>query len=243
MLKWSDVDYKRFGLKTAKLSVDNQNLDIRSVLSTFKKNNGQLFIIRCDTTLFKTLYQLQYEEGFFLTDSMLNFSISIHTNATSSVSKKKEYEIVSADKDYSDLLSKIATKAFAGYLGHYHNNPRLNNKRCDEVYVDWSKNLVLRDDMADAVLVCRYNDSIVGFASLKLKNEVAVAGLLCVDPAFEGEGIATTLHQKRFEWCKEKGIRNFQINTSINNQKYINLLINIGYKFRSASYILHLNNF
>lgn len=240
MLHWSDLDYKRFNLKTGKLSVV-KDLKIHPLLSNFKKEGGQFLIAKCDTSLNQSLNKL-FEEGFFVTDTILKYSINVDL-ASHDYSSFSSVEVQCADKSVSDKLGEIARKAFKDYQSHYHNNPRLDDKLCDEVYVDWANNLVLREDMADVVFTCLYNGNIAGFASLKVQNDVAVAGLLCVDPKFEGEGIARNLHQKRFEWCKEKGVKNFQINTSINNQKYINLLINMGYTFHSATYVLHFNNF
>ncbi|NBC05216.1 MAG: GNAT family N-acetyltransferase [Bacteroidetes bacterium] len=240
MLHWSELDNERFNLKTAKIYVD-EDIDIDTLLTDFRKEQGQLLIAKCDTSYKQSLNKL-FDEGFFVTDTILKFSMDVDSSLDDNYDDSS-IEVQVADKSISHKLGEITKEAFQDYKSHYHNNPCLDSSRCDEVYEDWAKNLVIKDGMADVVYACRYNGNIAGFASLKVQKEVAVAGLLCVDPEFEGEGVAKILHQKRFEWCRDHEIRKFQINTSINNQNYINLLINMGYRFHSAVYVLHLNNF
>lgn len=240
MLHWSELDYERFNLKTAKIYV-TEDLDLHTLITDFRKEGGQLLIAKCDTSYHQSLNQL-FNEGFFVTDTILKYSMEVDS-AQHDQYDSSSIDVQVADKSISHKLGEITKEAFQDYQSHYHNNPCLDSSLCDEVYEDWAKNLVIRDGMADAVFAGRYNGNIAGFASLKVQKEVAVAGLLCVDPEFEGEGVAKFLHQKRFEWCRDHEIRKFQINTSINNQKYINLLISMGYRFHSSVYVLHLNNF
>lgn len=240
MLHWSNLDNERFNLKTAKLSID-KSYYLQEILENFRKKGGELLIAQCDTSYSKRLFNL-FEAGFILTDTTLTYSMDVESaygqgRGTTSI------DIYVADEAINDTLGEIASRAFHNYQSHYHNNPRLDRERCDEVYVDWAKNLVLRDDMADIVFACSYDGHIAGFSSLQIENEVGIAGLLCVDPNFKGKGIAKGLHQERLKWCREKNIKEFRVETSINNETYIRLLTNLGYRFHSAKYILHLNNF
>lgn len=238
MFKWSDIDSRRFKLNTAKLIIEDQLADISPMVKIFHEKNGQLFIIRCNTFLTETIHQIQ-NAGFFLTDTMLTFSLSIQ-----SVSLKKKYadkfEIVVARKGDSEMLGEIAKKAFFGYKGHYHQNPFLDDKLCDEIYVDWAKNLVTNKAMSDVVFIAKTGDKPIGFASLKVENRQAKAGLLGVIPEYRGMGISRVLHQERFLWCSKNSINLIRVESSISNKNYMNLLVKLGFNFHSSKYIFHL---
>jgi GNAT superfamily N-acetyltransferase len=243
MFVWSPLDEKRFGLKTAKLSINSSCNNISEQLTIFKREQGRLFIVRCDTGLSDTIFKLQ-TVGFFTTDTMLTFSISPDFLVKQDFKTNSSFEVVQAQEKDSDILASISRKAFAGYCGHYHNNPGLDKNHCDEVYVDWARNLVLNKSMADVVYMCRLKEFYTGFASLKVNAEgMAKAGLLGVVPSQKGKGISRLLHQKRFQWCIDNGIKEIQVETSINNKVYLNLLIGLGFKYVSAVQIFHLNNF
>jgi len=242
MISWSVLDEMRFGLKTAKLTIDSTDIDVFGEVENFKNGNGKLLIARCDSRLTGTLAQLQ-SLGFFLADSMLTFTIDPE-------SIKHDYqnnpgtEVFLASKNDSECLAEIARKAFAGYRGHYHNNPSLDDNICDEAYIDWARNLVLGEKMADAVFLCRTGGKLVGFASLKVnEGGGAKAGLLGVLPEFRGKGVGKILHQARFQWCLNKDIREIHVETSLNNPIYINVLLRLGFEFFKGTQIMHLNCF
>lgn len=241
MIYWSEIDEKRFGLKTAKLSVCSAFPGLQSELNVFKANKGQLFIVRCDASLNETIFQLQ-QAGFFLVDTMLTFSLS-REGLIAIDTPKEGVEVFVANSSHKTILNEIAAEAFSNYRGHYHNNPALSKTCCDEVYIDWAGNLVTRPNMADAVFISKVNGKYAGFASLKASGKRAKAGLLGIIPEFQGEGLSRVLHHQRFQWCIENGVKEILVETSLNNTKYINILFSMGYSFISGTQIFHLNNF
>ncbi len=238
MLKWSEIDYKRFHLKTAKLTIDDQHIDIAPIIEIFQKENGRLFIIRCNSGLNDVIHQL-HKTGFFLTDTMLTYSINVKD---SNLSKKytDKFQIVNALADDSEILGEMAQSSFAGYRSHYHKNPFLDNQLCDQVYIDWARNLVIKEGMSDVVFIAKSGNKSVGFASLKVENGEAKAGLLGVIPEYRGLGISHILHQERFQWCKSNSINKIAVETSLSNINYITILSDLGFKLHSSKHVFHL---
>ena len=236
-LLWSALDQERFGLKTAKIIITNPGISITKLLNEFRNEKGELLIARCDSKLTNTIIELQ-KEGFFLTDTMLTFSIKDFSKP--SEKNNNNIEIAPANDNEGDILAEIGEKSFKNYRGHYHNNPYLDNDKCSEVYIDWAGKLCTVKAMADAVFIARVNGKPAGFASLKvIDNGIARAGLLGVVPEFEGMGISKLLHHHRFSWCKANQIAELQVETSLNNTKYVNNLIKMGFRFNYSTQILH----
>ena len=240
MYSWSKLDEKRFGLKTAKLSINSEDLDIPALVKSFKKQGGQLFIVRCNSILNKGIFELQ-KQGFFLTDTMLTFSIN-PSHFKEKKKKVKGLDICLAKSEDSEALAVLSQKAFKAYKGHYHNNPSLDDQKCSEVYSDWASQLPLKKEMADAVFIAKIDGAFAGFASLKIAdNKTAKAGLLGVDPEYRGKGISQHLHLWRFNWCQQNSLEEILVETSLNNKAYINILAKTGFKFISSIQIFHLN--
>ena len=240
MFSWSSLDEKRFGLKTAKLSIINDDVDVTQLVEEFKSKNGQLFIIRCRSSLTNKIYQLQ-NIGFFITDTILTFSTS-----SCAIAKNKSgsnIEVSLATSKDGPFLEQIAKKAFKDYRGHYHNNPLLDDNKCAEVYIDWAQRLCKEKEIADAVFIARINKNPAGFASCKIiEKNTAKAGLLGVDPLFRRSGISCLLHYSRWKWCVENSVNEFYVETSLNNVNYINNLNKIGFHLCFSTQIFHLIN-
>ncbi len=47
----------------------------------------------------------------------------------------------------------MAAAAFAGYVGHYHNDARLDRAAADATYPDWARRSVTEAGVADRVWV------------------------------------------------------------------------------------------
>jgi len=241
MYFWSILDKKRFGLKTARLNLNEEVVDVNNIIQSFITKKGQLFIVKCNSLNNEMIFQLQ-KKGFFLTDTMLTFS-------RSSIIKSEDVSDLCAEIAYarpsdSSLLADLAQRSFANYRGHYHHNPLLDNKLCDEVYTDWARRLCIDKSLADEVFLAMQNGKYVGFASLKVDEKgIAKGGLLGVIPEYRGKGISRFLHIHRLLWCSNKNVKEIQVEISLNNKMYINLLIQMGFKLEYSNQVFHLNNF
>ncbi|MDG5800645.1 GNAT family N-acetyltransferase [Marinilabiliaceae bacterium ANBcel2] len=242
MFQWSKIDEDRFGYKTAKWSITEKTSKTNEIINQFKLENGELLIVRVNAKLHSTLFQLQ-ENGLFITDTMITLNLPV-SKLNLKENNNSNIDITNATSGNQKIIKEITRMAFKEYKGHYNNNPLLDTNKCNEVYIDWSGKLVENKTMADEVFIAKINNNIIGYASVKVDDKrIAKTGLLAVLPQYQNQGVSKALNQHRLQWCKNEGINEIQVETSLNNVKYINILTGIGFKAKSSIHVLHLNNF
>jgi GNAT superfamily N-acetyltransferase len=117
-----------------------------------------------------------------------------------------------------DAVAAIARDSFAGYLGHYHADPRIDRSKADEVYVSWAYRSCVSREVAQEVLIADDGASPLGFATLRRNSPEEGEGVLFgVAPAAQGRGIYRSFMIRGMEWCAAQGASRMVVSTQITN--------------------------
>ena len=210
----SDIDTGRFGIQTARaaqVTVDT----LQSVLDFCYAHNVKLLIARCDANDLKTVQAME-SNGFFLTDTLLYYQCDILT--TPEPHTHPHIHIAPVRPGEEDLVKKLAVESFHGYVGHYHADPRLEKRKCDEAYASWAYSSCIRKDIADEVLVAEQDGSLKGFVVLKLYTpEEGQLVLNAVHPEAQSSGVYFALVSAAMLWCFQQGAKRITTSTHLPN--------------------------
>ncbi len=231
----SVLDENRFKVKTAKAQqVSIDNLD--RVLELSRENGVEFLIARCHTDDLRVAQKME-EQGFLLMDTLVCY--------TRDLEKPLPLETPSANirpfqmKEIEEILL-IGKKAFKGYCGHYHADPRLEPEKCDEVYVSWIKRSCLSKEVADEVLIAEDSEQILGFATIKINDESEIQGALyAVTPEAQGKGLCRSFMVASMLWGRLKGLKRLLYRTQITNIAAQKVLGRLGAELSYSAYTFH----
>lgn len=232
----SDIDESRFGIRTAKsvkVTVDN----LPKIMDFCRNNNVKMLIARSPTNDFSTIHAME-RKGFLLMDTVVYYSRDLtNTPIPSDTGKATIRQVRSGEED---KVKVVAVESFRGYFGHYHVDERLDNSKCDEVYISWAVNSCVSRDFADDVLVLELSGRISGFISLRLNTlEEGEVRLFCVDPSAQNRGFSQSLLIGAMKWCVLQGAKRLVISTQIINVSSQNAFTQMGFALRDSYYTFH----
>lgn len=231
----SDIDEVRFGIRIAKsftVTVDN----LPKIIDFCRDNNVKMLIARCPANAFPTIHTME-REGFLLMDTLVYYSRDLTTTPIPSHTGKVTIRQIRSGEE--DEVKVVAAESFRGYLGHYHADERLDNSKCDEVYISWAVNSCVSRDFADEVLVA-VGHRILGFISLRLNTpEESEVGLVCVDSSAQRGGFSRSLLTGAMRWCVLRGTKRLVISTQIINVSSQKAFTQMGFALRDSYYTFH----
>ncbi len=232
----SDIDKNRFGIRTAK--TNNVTVDrLPKIMNFCRNNNVKLLIARCAANDFPAIHAMERKD-FRLMDTLVYYSRDLTNIPIPSYSGNGKIRQVQSGEE--DQIKVVAAESFRGYFGHYHADERLDNSKCDEVYISWAINCCTSRDFADDVLVLELRDRISGFISLKLNNsEESEVDLLCVDSSVQKRGFSHLLLRSAMKWSVLQGAKKLVISTQIINISSQKAFTQMGFVIRDSYYTLH----
>jgi GNAT superfamily N-acetyltransferase len=232
----SDIDEERFGIRIAKsdkVTVDN----LPKIVDFCRDNKVKMLIARCPANDFPAVHAIE-REGFRLMDTLVYYSMDLTNTLIPSDTGRVTIRQVRSDE--VDQVRAVAAKAFRGYFGHYHADERLDNSKCDEVYISWAVNTCTSRDFADEVLVAELKGTILGFATIRMNNSDESEGILSwVDPSTHKMGIYRSLVIHRMEWSLSKGARRMFVSTQIINIAVQKVWVRLGFEPNGGYYTFH----
>jgi RimJ/RimL family protein N-acetyltransferase len=231
----SDVDKKRFGVQTARVvGVTIENLP--SVLEFCRKKKVRLLIARSSLTDLEVAQAME-EKGFLLMDTLVYYSYDLTRQPVPNDNGVANVRPIRAGEE--EAMRLVAVESFRGYLGHYHSDPRLDNAKCDEAYVDWAQNVFSSRD-SENFLIGEIDGAIIGFGVLRINNpdegEMFLGG---IHPDFQGQGIYHSFLCKAMEWCLKKNARKMIISTQLKNIAVQKVLAKLGFEVAKGYYTFH----
>lgn len=231
----SDLDFHRFGIKTAKApKISSENIDIILDFCTEKK--VELLIARCDSNELKVVQKME-KNNFFLTDTLVFYEKKLNEPLQTS---KTNVSIRPFHLNDIDDILDISKKAFSAYQGHYHADPHLARKKCDEVYVSWAERSCQNREVADEILIAEENSKILGFATLQTIDKNEGQGVLyAVSPEAQGKGIYRAFMIASFEWGAKRGFKKMIYSTQITNIAVQKVWVRLGAEPRRSEYTFH----
>lgn len=174
--------------------------------------------------------------GFRLVDTAITFRSDPPDNSPTSTAGGYALSIeLAKDSDLSSVES-IASSAFS--FSRFHFDPEFPNIVADEIKRQWARNLVL-GKRGDGCLVARSSGRIVGFLGFN-SNALGdhVIDLVAVEQSSRASGVGSAL----VAFVQNLARRNrcaVVVGTQIANRASVRLYERLGFRFDSASYVLH----
>lgn len=232
----SDIDEERFGIRTAKsfkITVDN----LPKIIDFCHDNNVKILVGRCPTNDFSAVHAMERDD-FLLMDTLVCYLRDL-TNIQMPLDIGKATIRQFRSGEVNEVRA-VAADAFRGYFGHYHADERLNDSKCDEVYISWAVNSCVSRDFADEVLVAELDGRVVGFATLRINSSDESEGVLfCVDSSAQGMGIYRSFMIRGLEWSVSKGTRSMVVKTQLINIVVQKVWIRLGFEISDSYYTFH----
>ncbi len=234
----SPMDEARFGIRTARATGLTEAC-LPEVMQFCEREAVQFLIARCPATDLTTVHRLE-RDGFLLMDTLVYYR---HKNLVDAPMAASPDGIVirPVRPGEETAVRLIAEQAFQGYQGHYHADPRLGPKDCDEAYKDWAiRSCDSREARRSEVLVAASPDGLLGFATLRLETSTEGDGVLFgVIPAAQGQGIFRLLMLRGMEWSRAHGATSMLYSTQVTNLAVQRVLVRLGFEPSGFSYTFH----
>jgi ribosomal protein S18 acetylase RimI-like enzyme len=231
----SDIDKERFGIKTARV-IGLTAESLPSVLEFCTAERVTLLIARCSMADLKAAQAME-RDGFLLMDTLIYYSFDLTRQPVPADNGLVILRPIRIEEEEEIIV--VAREAFHGYLGHYHEDPKLDKNKCDEVYIDWAhKAFTARS--SENFLVGEIGGKIVGFGVMRINNpdegEMFLGG---IHPDFQGQGMYRSFLYKGMEWCLSKKTGKMIISTQLKNISVQKVLIKVGFEISRGYYTHH----
>jgi GNAT superfamily N-acetyltransferase len=194
-------------------------------------------IARCPVDKLNTTQKME-QHGFLLLDTLLYLEHNLMQTSLPDAANTTHIRPF-AQHDVAEV-AHTAAEMFQNYASHYAADPRLDQKKCDEVYVSWAVRSCLDRTVADEVLVAKQDGQIVGFGVLNQPDPTTGDGRLYgVLPTVQGRGIYRALMVRSLEWCREQGCTRMLYSTQITNVATQKVCARLGFEMSHAYYTFH----
>ena len=171
----------------------------------------------------------------FLADRKVTYAIDFSS---------KRVDTDTVDHSIEEYVDFIATSELeslaiqAGIYSRFHLDPRIPDERFKMLYRLWIRNSVSRK-IADAVLVARNSNRIVGMVTVGEKNGRADIGLIAVDDSMRGKSLGVSLVRAAQKWAICKGYSSAQVVTQGENLAACRLYEKCGYFLEKTENVYH----
>ncbi|HRE48721.1 MAG TPA: GNAT family N-acetyltransferase [Aggregatilineales bacterium] len=232
----SALDEARFGIRVAR-AANIEGGHVADILAYCQQNAVQMLIARCAVDHIHHAQMLE-QSGFLLMDTLVYYKRDVLKKAIPADPNPLSIRSVRIGDEAA--VRRVAEGAFRGYAGHYHADPRLERAKCDETYIDWAVRSCLDRNVAAEVLIAETNDSIVGFATLRLNTTEEGEGVLFgVAPEAQGKGIYRAFILEGMRWCAASGAHQMVVSTQVNNIAVQKVWVRLGFEPSYAYYTFH----
>lgn len=232
----SNIDQDRFGIKTAR-AVDVTAVSLPPVLDFCVKNKVKLLIARCSISDLDAAQSME-QQGFLLMDTLIYYIYDLARQPIPSAVCNVKFRPIRTGEEKA--IEMVAVESFRNYFGHYHADKKLDNNKCDEVYVDWAKKACVAKESDENFLVAEIKDSVVAFGVFRLNSrdegELFLGG---IHPEYQGQGIYQSFLHRAVEWCLSKNAKRMMISTQLNNVAVQKVLTKFGFEITRGCYTFH----
>ncbi|VBB44613.1 GCN5-related N-acetyltransferase [uncultured Paludibacter sp.] len=208
-LQW-DSDF--FDLKIGRIICDKhfRESDLKEELNTAKKDNySLLYVFTPERKVLTDEFQV-LNQGKLVDRKIIYFVDDIEHKTL-----EKSTEII----DYSrgKLTDELLSLSYlSGQYSRFLLDENLQKNAFERLYKEWIEKS-LSGKLADKVFVSLYEDKIVGFVTLKIKENNGEIGLIAVSEQTQGKRIGTKLIDVCIDYLNKKSIKKLTVPTQLNN--------------------------
>lgn len=208
-LEPAPLETERFGIPVVRGA--GRGAELAGVGDAARDRGALLAIVRCDAADVAGTHALE-AAGARLMDTHLGYECP--TAEADPVADDPRVRPARAD-DLEDVEA-LARTAFDDYVGHFHADERLAAHATD-VYVDWAGRMLRDTSGAHLVWVAEDDDGPLGFATLRLAGDEAVAVLDGMAPRARGTGLHGALVRLRLAEARRHGATRVVFRTHLTN--------------------------
>jgi ribosomal protein S18 acetylase RimI-like enzyme len=234
MFERSPLDEARFGIRAA-WARHITSATLPDVMRACAGEQIQLLMVRCSAADFATIASLE-DSGFHLMDVLVSYRRALIE--LPSIALPDGMSIRSATPADESQIERVARESFAGYVGHYHADPRLDRASCDAVYSSWAVRSLSRDVAAE-VLVIEKNTRIAAFGTLCIDGTEGIGQLFAVSPDFRRQGLYRLLMAETMRRLARAGLQTMRYSTQITNLPAQNVLTDFGFHLSNSNVTFH----
>lgn len=230
------LEEERFGIRSARAAnITRGNLS--QVIDFCQQNKVTLLIARCTATHLDAVQEMEHL-GFFVADTLVYYGRSLATGILPA--PDSPVVIRPLEKGEGSQVQAIAEEAFSNYISHYHQDKRLDRKKCNDVYGDWANEACFNRDESHEVLIALRNNEISAFATLRLNNPQQGEGVLFgIGRDAQGAGIYKLLMMAGMRWCADLHAQEMIVSTQIINVAVQKVWVRLGFEPQKYVYTLH----
>jgi hypothetical protein len=232
------LDSRRFGISVFKAGTPVSSVnELDTCLSESRLAKADLTIFRVASNAMEVVQEAE-QRGSILTDTLVYFSADIGKLEPPAPDEGVTRLATMAD---GAAIREIASEAFHNYVGHYHADPKLDRKACDQVYISWAENEANANTHDAFILIALEQGVPVGFLSTKLKERgEAEIVLNAVFKRVAGRGHYTRLVQASLFHAARRGASTVTVSTQIRNLPPQRAWARCGFLPTSYFYTFHL---
>ncbi len=227
ILKW---DSEFFDLKVVK--VDNNDLAVDPIMKLkflYEENADLIYYTAKDEDLVK--FENQY------------YDISLVSTRVPIIKKITSLTEIHPNISLYDKLSPdenlISLAQLAGRQGRFGMDTRISTNIYNKIFESWITNSI-KKIMADEVIVYKNNDTIVGFATIKIDGNKGYAPLMAVNRSFEGKGVSFAIMRAVESRLIKYGCEYLLSGTQEVNKKALAAFRRFGLELQTPEYVFHL---
>ncbi|MFN7611094.1 MAG: hypothetical protein ACK5QX_09205, partial [bacterium] len=241
VLRESALDFERFRVRTAKLSIEVPAHALAAAEAA-RAQGLELLIARCDTQRLNCAQALE-EAGFRLMDTLVYFTQRLSARREPALPEGYSWRV--ATPEDAAAVGALASETFQGYMGHYHADDRLDRRACDDVYADWARRSCLDPGVADCVVLleCRREGEsaeLAAFATHARVDSSTWEGVLYgVGKQHQGRGLYAELIALGGALGAERGHATMLVSTQVTNLSVQKAWCKQGFLPIRSSYTFH----
>lgn len=231
----SELDRERFGVITGKGFITQVDY-VKDALNFCADNDVKFLIVRCYVSNIEVAQELE-KNGFRIMDTLMYYK---HNLQNIPENPNKNIIVRPMESKEAPEVRKIAQDCFDGYYGHYHADPMLNMKDCNDVYTSWVENHCSALDNNNEVAAVTIDNKIVGFCIMRMNTDKEGEAVLGgTHKEHQGKGCYNSMITWMLNWYKKRGCEQMVISTQINNTGVRKVWARLGFEPTYSYYTFH----
>lgn len=213
------LESDRFGVAMARLAdPSDDRAELTDLLAQADREGTDVISARVNATDLATVRLLE-DLGFRIMDTLVYYRRSLP------VDDRGPFDpgglvIIDGSVEQAAGCAAIAGRAFNGYFGHYHADPRLSLLAATEVYSDWITRLLTRPSDGQIALCAVRDGRPIGFiVGVRRDGTTSEIVLNAVDPSDQGSGCYGALLRHYLLNTSERLDREVIVSTQLQNYR------------------------